>query len=568
MASQEVVLQPNINDNNCSNDTNEIKLELITLPQFNITNIIRCLPVTERLRVFVLVHSRLYDFVMTPQSFPDVSFYPIHDDQMYDPKIISGNPNGITYLRINVFSQHTFVKKVALLAGMWNFKVDVWNTVDWPINAQLESLQLTLERSSKSKIINLREKPCLKNINKYESTHVIIPNNEKRYNNNNNNNNSIHDSGGGGICIGTQTETIIYDNNVNRNHHHWDPMYNTRYECDYYSARMEEDVTGDIIITHDTNMEIDWDTPDEYYIDAIKRRVFSNNNNNLNSYETTKDNSVEKIEYRSSYMIRNEYNNNKEKSDKFEFGSVKLRNLFFIKFDGTSKTPKVLFPDTLWGLGLQTFDSSLFAQKWWKNQIIYMQTFENLRFLVLSCCEFKNNELQELVYNCKYIEHLSLRYCQWNGIITFPSSLVSLGWFPCEEYVGRYNVSKLNNLWQFHTRLHENSNETINMLNKLYTNINIKRVKFEIIKDHNESQPWLDIINWDNIKPWLKRKNMYIIITKNDLKNNPNVRNIFPFVKLSNYINIDETDFGDCPMWSNQANEFIEMTRNRKLLLR
>ena len=140
-----------------------MKLDLITLPQFNVTYISRCLTVSERLTIMTCIHPRFHQFLLQPQCFPDMSFFPVSDDaSMYAPKILSSNGCcGITYVEINILSKHPFISRVALLAGMWNFKADLWNRIDWPLNVNIESLQLTLDYTSTVASVHLDHPPRL-----------------------------------------------------------------------------------------------------------------------------------------------------------------------------------------------------------------------------------------------------------------------------------------------------------------------------------------------------------------------------------------------------------------------
>ena len=106
------------------------------------------------------IHPRFRDFLFQPQCFPDMSFFPVSDESMYSPKILSSNGCcGITYVEVNIFSKHPFISKVALLAGMWNFKADLWNRIDWPLTVNIESLQLTLDYTSTIDTVHLDHRP-------------------------------------------------------------------------------------------------------------------------------------------------------------------------------------------------------------------------------------------------------------------------------------------------------------------------------------------------------------------------------------------------------------------------
>ena len=139
-----------------------MQLDMLTLPQFNVTMIARCLLVHERLCVLAHIHRRLRHFVNQPQCFPDMSFFPVDDDTQFSPKVLSANGNcGITYVEVNILSRHPFVSNVALLAGMWNFKADLWSSIDWPCRVNMESLQLTLDFTSNVMDIDLARPPRL-----------------------------------------------------------------------------------------------------------------------------------------------------------------------------------------------------------------------------------------------------------------------------------------------------------------------------------------------------------------------------------------------------------------------
>eukprot|EP00486_Rosalina_sp_Unknown_P005604 CAMPEP_0201571208 /NCGR_PEP_ID=MMETSP0190_2-20130828/13874_1 /ASSEMBLY_ACC=CAM_ASM_000263 /TAXON_ID=37353 /ORGANISM="Rosalina sp." /LENGTH=223 /DNA_ID=CAMNT_0047995611 /DNA_START=187 /DNA_END=859 /DNA_ORIENTATION=+ len=108
------------------------------------------------------IHPRFREFIFQPQCFPDMSFFPVSDESMHSPKILSSNGHcGITYVEINIFSKHQFISRVALLAGMWNFKADLWNKIDWPHTVNIESLQLTLDYTSTVEAVHLDGPPRL-----------------------------------------------------------------------------------------------------------------------------------------------------------------------------------------------------------------------------------------------------------------------------------------------------------------------------------------------------------------------------------------------------------------------
>jgi len=133
-----------------------MKLNLLTLPQFNVSIIIRFLSVTERLTTMTAVHPRFRDFVYRPQCFPDLSFTLDDGGQTHAPQIRSANlNNGITYVEINVDSNHPFVCNVAFTAGMWNLKAETWVKTKWPAVMNVDSLQLELGALTNIKSLQL-----------------------------------------------------------------------------------------------------------------------------------------------------------------------------------------------------------------------------------------------------------------------------------------------------------------------------------------------------------------------------------------------------------------------------
>eukprot|EP01084_Bolivina_argentea_P213065 362010_1 len=433
-----------------TNQTSRImKLDLATLPQFNVTYISRCLTVSERLNIIAKVHRRFRNFIYQPQCFPDMSFFPVQDDERYQPKILSSNANhGITYVEINIFSQHPFVQRVALLAGMWNFKADLWNQVDWPSNINIESLQLTLDYTSSASSVHLDHHPSLTN-----------------------------------------------NNNISEN----------RGENE---RQLEGQLEGQLAI----------DGP----LSPTTRKPMEL--------------------------------------------KCRLRNLFFIRFDSSGHQPTIYFPKTLWGLGLQSFTSSIFSQGWWIQQIRFEQRLESLRFLVLSCCNFTNDELQILLQNTNNVEHLSLRYVQWDGVISFPKSLLSLGYFPDRHFKGYYSFKLCTKLWQISTRLNENEEASIEFLNCCSKIQSIQRVKFEFIRKEQYSERNVAL---GALEKWKERDNdeLTVAISDEDLDHYPILKEIIS-IPSSNFLSLESVKFEDCPLWSDESFDFIHMTNKRKLLLR
>lgn len=254
-----------------------MKLDLLTLPQFNVTYITRCLSVSERLTVFAHVHRRFYDFVLQPQCFPDMSFFPV-DTTERAPKIISANGNaGITYVEINIFSNHPFVQRVSLFAGMWNFNANLWNEMDWPVRKNIESLQLTLDYKSNQSDIYLDEPPRLSMSHLPQSSSMM-----SRY---------------------PPQRSSDDDNDSDEN------------KASAHSLKLSPTDSGEEQKWYDF----------EQCISPTTRKP---------------------IELKS-----------------------RVRNLFFIKVDSNPQQQTIYFPKTLWGLGLQSFGSAIFASSWWSKQI-------------------------------------------------------------------------------------------------------------------------------------------------------------------------------------------------------
>ena len=290
-----------------------MKLDLITLPQFNVTYISRCLTVHERLNILPLIHPKYREFLYQPQCFPDMSFFPLNDSTMYDPKILSSNgKNGITYLEINIHSKHPFVERVALLAGMWNFKADRWNKTDWPINVNIESLQLTLDYASQTRYLRLDIPPQQAQLD----TH--------------NNNGADDDNISNGDDEEDDDETEVEEQE----------------EQQEQEGEQEEEDEDDekIIITPTPSMshiKINVNT-----IKNIKNQNEKPNIGRIKFDDCISPTTRKPIDLKS-----------------------RLRNLFFIRFDNSAQVPEIKFPRTLWGLGLQSFGHNLYSQKWWAQQI-------------------------------------------------------------------------------------------------------------------------------------------------------------------------------------------------------
>jgi len=244
----------------------------------------------------------------------------------------------------------------------------------------------------------------------------------------------------------------------------------------------------------------------------------------------------------------------------------RLRNLFFIRFESPRMHPVVHFPRSLWGLGLQSFNSTTFSKSWWTQQIQDEQRFEGLRFLVLSCCSFSDNELQILLESCPNLEHLSMRYVKWEGTIQFPPSLLSLGYFPDKDDSGCYSLDRCTRLWQISTRINENEVEAVQFLNRCAKMDTIRRVKFEFIRKPNFSDP---AVNMEAIDSWDREDDdrFTVAVGEDDVETFPILKDLFP-VKDEKFVDIEAVRFEDCPLWSDESMEFIHMTSKRKLLLR
>jgi len=245
----------------------------------------------------------------------------------------------------------------------------------------------------------------------------------------------------------------------------------------------------------------------------------------------------------------------------------RLRNLFFIRFESPRTHPVVFFPRSLWGLGLQSFTSTTFSKSWWRHQLRVEQRFEGLRFLVLSCCSFCDDELQTLLSACPNLEHLSMRYVQWEGTIHFPPSLLSLGYFPDKEDTGYYSLDRCQRLWQVSTRINENEAEAVKFLNRCNSIGTVQRVKFEFIRKPNFSDP---VVTMDGLHSWETRaqdEGFTVAVGEEDVETFPILKEVFP-VKDEQFVDVEAVRFEDCPLWSEESMEFIHMTSKRKLLLR
>ena len=172
-----------------------------------------------------------------------------------------------------------------------------------------------------------------------------------------------------------------------------------------------------------------------------------------------------------------------------------------------------------------------------------------------------------LLAACPNLEHLSMRYVQWEGTIQFPPSLLSLGYFPDKEDSGYYSLGQCQRLWQVSTRLNENVEEAVQFLNRCSTMESIKRVKFEFIRKPNFGD---ETVQMDGIHPWETREDdetFTLAVGEDDLETFPILKEIFP-LKEERFMNIEAVRFEDCPFWSEASMEFIHMTTKRKLLLR
>ena len=200
--------------------------------------------------------------------------------------------------------------------------------------------------------------------------------------------------------------------------------------------------------------------------------------------------------------------------------------------------------------------------------LIIQQRFEQLRFLVLSCCSFSDNELQMLLEACPNLEHLSMRYVQWEGTIHFPGSLLSLGYFPDKEDSGYYSLDRCTRLWQISTRMNENEDAAIEFVNRCSSYDTIQRVKFELIRKPNFSDP---AVNMEALHQWKRDgdrdSEFTVAVSEEDLELYSELKDVFP-VKDEQFVDIENVRFEDCPLWSDESKDFIRMTSKRKLLLR
>ncbi|ETO00407.1 hypothetical protein RFI_37039 [Reticulomyxa filosa] len=150
-----------------------------------------------------------------------------------------------------------------------------------------------------------------------------------------------------------------------------------------------------------------------------------------------------------------------------------------------------------------------------------------------------------------------------------PEPLLSLGYFPdtnASNDILDFRVCK--RLHQIQTRLNENCNRAIAFLNQVRHLTSVFCVAFENIRQH---QKWLSEVELSTLETWdgnnTNHKNFKVIINPDDLILNPIIIRIFP-IRIERFFPRDSFDFLDCPFWSKEAIEFIQMTKHRKLLLR
>ena len=193
---------------------------------------------------------------------------------------------------------------------------------------------------------------------------------------------------------------------------------------------------------------------------------------------------------------------------------------------------------------------------------------ENIRFLVLSCCEFQENQLQTLLQNTPNIEHLSLRYCRWEGTIIYPKSLLSLGYFPDRQFEAFYDLRNCDKLWQISTRFNEREEESFKFINTCRELPSIHRVKFEYIRREQYAERDID---FRNLHKWeyqcSNNEGFTVAVDDQDLNHYPLIKEIFP-ISDDMFLGLDQVKFDDCPLWSEESQDFIHMTNKRKLLLR
>jgi hypothetical protein len=194
------------------------------------------------------------------------------------------------------------------------------------------------------------------------------------------------------------------------------------------------------------------------------------------------------------------------------------------------------------------------------------QRLISLRFLVLSLCDFGDEGLQTLLKNTKSVEHISLRYCQWEGTISFPSSLLSLSYFPSEDITSYYSLKCCTKLWQISVCLEKNDKEAIEFLNQCSTNPHIKQVRLKIIPSQFSETRYM---NLKQMKKWEEREDhdFTVVINKEDLAFYPIITEKIP-VSLENIFSLKSVKFEDCPFWSDESLSFIHIANRRKLLLR
>jgi len=312
---------------------------------------------------------------------------------------------------------------------------------------------------------------------------------------------------------------------------------------------------------------------DRHWTEALN----SNSNSMRNEYKNDKRNHNRRIRNDDDAKDESDYERGEErqipKKRRTSLAAVDdpnesiLRNLFFIKFEHSEVTPQIEFPRTLLGLGLQSFNSSLFGMAWWHRQVLVEQRLFSLRFLVLSCCEFEGDEMAVLLDAVSNVEHLSLRYTSWEGSVAMPPSLRSLGFFPQKEFQGRYNLTRCSKLWQISTRLNENDAASVCFLNECSKLSSIKRVKFEFIRRPQFTETPL---NLSGLLRWDRRKDadFELAVWEDDLEEYPLLRKIFAVHSNRCLVNAEKVHFQDCPFWSERSKEFITMAKHRKLLVR
>lgn len=415
----------------------------------------------------------------------------------------------ITYVEVNIKSRHPFVRKVAAVAGMWNFKAEVWQSLHWPTKLCIESLQLTLEAGAlpTNSVLRLDSAP--------EVTQMRL---------------ALEKASADKDGERTSEETASGDSN----------------ECSITTG-------DDMLLVDESNKRDAKVTGSSVEVDGSSAACVSLSDGAA---------PIGKISVSSMADALGQF-------DRFK-SEFKMRNLFFIRFDEPdvlSDGPQIMLPRTLHGLGLQGFGESVFHAQWWATQVVSEARLGALRFLVLAQCSFDDGQLQTLVDSVRHLEHLSLRYVTWRGTLVMPSTLLSIGFFPQSSPLPySYSLRECGALFQIQTRLSENCPAALAFLDAAEAvSASIQRVSFEFVRP---TQQWLPALDLESAVPWLHcQPHLCVFIGADELAAHPALRSVFPTVDSAHF-RVSAFDFDDCPHWSDEARDFIRMTKDRKLLLR